>query len=273
MVLRIGTGGDEQSHVSSPKSIRKEPTLASDRAQEVKAVSNGNSAAHSLAKSPKRNTHNAQSEGHRKPEPRKPSVNPSKTLKRIQSELETIHERKEEKNDFEREESCHEHERVMADESYSYSLRQFERQNSKIDLGASAGTNELQRLANNSPNIETSGPSFAYSSFGKRHSGRVNLGSPYEFGPFSKRRNLPELNSAKNRGSNHPANREQLKVILDENEDYPSTEVQVKAKTVKFYPRSVPEFEREAEQSMSEQRLIAQAPDESSPHLPVPEKR
>ena len=98
-------------------------------------------------------------------------------------------------------------ENILVDESYSFSLRAFEKQASKRDLGQnSAGYFEQSRLSNlsaygqianqiqnnNGGNLSgrVNNAQSQINSVGKKPSSKVNLlVSSQDFGPFSKRRN------------------------------------------------------------------------------------
>jgi hypothetical protein len=79
-------------------------------------------------------------------------------------------------------------ENIMVDESYSFSLRQFEKQASKKDLPV--GTNfDVSRMSNMSLHGAVAELSQAPGSQQRNSSSKMKaLGSSSEFGPYSKRR-------------------------------------------------------------------------------------
>jgi hypothetical protein len=105
------------------------------------------------------------------------------TLKRIKSELETIQEKKE---DAYMDQQMMEN--IMVDESYSFSLRQFEKQVSKKDLPVATNF-DGSRLSNMSINGAAGELYHAPGSQQRNSSSKLNgLGNSGDYGPFSKRR-------------------------------------------------------------------------------------
>jgi hypothetical protein len=79
-------------------------------------------------------------------------------------------------------------ENIMVDESYSFSLRQFEKQVSKKDLPVVTNFDN-GRMSNMSVNGAVGEMPHGHGSQQKNSSSKINaLGASSEFGPFSKRR-------------------------------------------------------------------------------------
>lgn len=116
MILKMGAGGDAQDHVSTPVRTREKPyeeTFSKRSSFQQRAAS--------------ASVHQPKAEVRPKS-----YASQAQTLKRIKSELETIQEKKEEINMDQQNQQMMEN--IMVDESYSFSLRQLEKQASKKEL-------------------------------------------------------------------------------------------------------------------------------------------
>lgn len=152
LVLKLGAGGDQQSHVHTPRSIKAVDSTSQydahstnqvphleyeNKIEKAKKFSSYTSQQPARAASAIGTTaqHNFSSTSQRAKRPFSNYNNQQQTLKRIKSELETISEmQNENKNEILN--NMPEYHNTLVDESYSFSLRQFERgQTSNRDRG------------------------------------------------------------------------------------------------------------------------------------------
>ena len=281
MVLKIGTGGDQQEHVSQPRSIIKEEIVVEEKrpSPTKQQIARATSATIKLENRPNNNNFMpkaAEQKGSYQRRPASQYNNPSKTLKRIQSELETIQERKEDRAEFERDESNNQapYENIMVDESYSFSLRHFEKQNSRIDLHISGGLNDLPRMSNLSAygQGDQSGRNHSgIHSVNKKNSSKINLlGNSNEFGPFSKRRNNDRLQSGNSSKYSKPTQRKKTNyreygnaedIIVDIEEE---NEYEVNFNANKFSSHNPRAFQEESIILQSDRVSLHNEPDQAA---------
>lgn len=152
LVLKLGAGGDQQHHVHSPKSIKAD-SHRHDSISNIKDdyETNKFSSYHSGTNQTRATSaigHIQKHKQYKQPQSNKARRpfsdyhNQQETLKRIKSELETIHENNEGRNV----DNPYANSGLVLDESYSFSLRQFERaQQSNRQSNLQASQSKLEK--------------------------------------------------------------------------------------------------------------------------------